>query len=72
MNEERFLTFHDLKGDTVLVRQSAIQAVSANAVTGPAGGGQIPCTVLMCPWGGLNVKEPVEQVEAMIVAGDFQ
>jgi len=67
---KKLLTFHGVNGDTILVRPDSIQAAAPNKLAMPDGK-MIDVVVLYLPWGGMHVKENIEQVEALLAEPDF-
>ena len=68
---KKFLRFHDVKGDSILVAPEHIQAIASNSLQPPSSAPAVPVTVLYFPWGALNVKENFEQTEAILAEADY-
>ena len=67
---KKFLTFHGVNGDTILVRQDAIQGAYPTKLPMPTGEA-VAAVTLYLPGGGIAVTENIEQVEAMLTEPDF-
>lgn len=67
---KKFLTFHAVTGETVLIRPDAIISAMPGKVPTP-GLKFEDCTVIQMINGSVGVKENIEQVEAMLTEPDF-